>query len=71
MNQDSDLDLLVIKHGVERRANARLTGRPPKSPPLDIVVANTADIELNRHDQSCFIRDRLDNGRVLYDELGN
>ena len=66
MNEHSDLDLLFIKNGVDWSATGRRIrgARPPKSPPLGIVIASTAEIELNRRDRSCFIRDALEEGRV-------
>ena len=69
MNEDSDLDLLVVADTRDRRATARRIrrARPPRSAPIDVVVATAAEVEASRHDPCCFIHDALREGRVLYD----
>ena len=68
MDQDSDLDLLVVMEtATPRRTAQRLrSSAPPESPPLDIVVATTADVERTQQDPLFVTHDALTHGRVLY-----
>lgn len=68
MGPDSDLDLLVIKAGVHRRATAQaiehsLIGIPV---PTDVIVARPEDIERHKGTIGLIYRPALLEGRVLY-----
>ena len=69
MNEESDLDLLVIMEtATPRRAAQKLMwATPPKSPPLDILVARREDVERTRSDPLFVTPDACCHGRVLYD----
>lgn len=68
MGPDSDVDLLVIKAGVHRRATAQaiersLIGIPV---PTDVIVARPEDIERHKGTIGFIYRPALLEGRVLY-----
>lgn len=70
MEKESDLDLLVIKPGVNRRQLAQdiymnLFG---VEQPVDIVVVTPEDIERYKDSNSLILKRALEEGKVLYDK---
>ena len=65
---DSDIDLLVVKDGVKRRALAGLIYRSliGVGRAIDIVVASSDDIERYGNSPSLFLYPALREGRVIY-----
>jgi len=65
---DSDLDLLVVKDGVKRRALAGLIYRSliGVGRAIDIVVASSDDIERYGNSPSLVLYPALREGRVIY-----
>src|SRR5437899_3276543 len=68
MGPDSDLDLLVVKAGADRRATARAARRAliGLGVPKDIVVVTPEDIERHKDNRGLVIYPALREGKVLY-----
>lgn len=68
-NEDSDVDLLVIRRfrgpSVEQSVRIHLELRPPF--PVDLIVRTPQAIERRLRMGDTFIRDILEGGRILYD----
>ena len=68
MGPDSDLDLLVVKSNVHRRATAQMIEQSliGINIPTDIVVATPEDIELHKDTIGLLYRPALREGKVIY-----
>jgi predicted nucleotidyltransferase len=68
MGPDSDVDLLVVKAGADRRATARVARRAliGLGIPKDIVVFTPEDIERHKNNRGLVIFPALREGKVLY-----
>lgn len=68
VSPDSDLDILVVKDGVKRRALAGLIYRSliGVGRAIDIVVASSDDIERYGNSPSLVLHSALQEGRVIY-----
>ena len=69
---DSDVDLLVIMphRGRPWRMAAEITDRLPPPFPLDLLVRSAAEVRRRVAQEDWFMREILDQGRVLYDAAG-
>jgi uncharacterized protein len=67
---DSDVDVLVIKKTNNSRQLARQIDGSlfPRLFPLDILVYNPDQLEERTRSGDFFVKDILDNGKVLYDK---
>ena len=67
--EDSDVDLLVVmqheRRPVDKAVEIRLKARPPF--PVDIVVRSPATVRDRLRMGDSFLREILDEGRVLYE----
>lgn len=67
--EDSDVDLLVILpirgRGIEEAVHIQVELRPPF--PLDVIVRSPAMVRRRIRMGDSFMRDILDEGKVLYD----
>ena len=70
MGANSDLDLLVIKSGVNRRQLAQKIYKNTFgiNQPLDIVVVTPEDIESYKDSHSLVIKPALEEGKVVYEK---
>ncbi len=68
MGPDSDVDLLVIKAGVHRRATAQTIERALVGIliPTKVIVARPEDIERHRETIGLIYRPALREGKVIY-----
>ena len=68
MGPDGDLDLLVVKPNVHRRATAQMIEQSliGITVPTDIVVATPEDIELYKDTIGLIYRPALREGKVIY-----
>ena len=68
MGLDSDLDLLIVKSNVHRRATAQRVEQSLFSItiPTDIIVATPEDIELHKDTIGLIYRPALRAGKVIY-----
>ena len=68
MGPDSDVDLLVIKAGVHRRATAQTIERALVGIliPTDVIVARPEDIERHKETIGLIYRPALREGKVIY-----
>ncbi|MFL0251159.1 nucleotidyltransferase domain-containing protein [Clostridium neuense] len=70
-NEDSDLDLLIIKdmlmekHKRGREIRKFLRGMKI---PIDLLIYTNSEIEVLKNHKSTFISEILENGRVLYNK---
>ena len=69
MRAHSDIDLLIIKDGVDKRdCEARIrSGLAGIGKPLDVIVASTATIERYKHSHALVYKPALREGKVLYE----
>jgi predicted nucleotidyltransferase len=68
MGPDSDIDLLVVKSNVHRRAIAQMIERSliGINVPTDVIVATPEDLELYKDTIGLIYRPALKEGRVVY-----
>ncbi len=68
MGPDSDLDLLIVKSNVHRRATAQRIEQSlfGINVPTDIIVATPEDIELHKDTIGLIYRPALKEGKVIY-----
>ena len=68
MGPDSDVDLLVVKSNVHRRATAQMIEQSliGINIPTDIIVATPEDIELYKDTIGLIYRPALREGKVIY-----
>ena len=69
MGRHSDVDLLIVKRGAQRR---NLAGRIYQNlhgvgAAVDVVVVTPADVERCRNSHALVIKPALDEGRVVYE----
>lgn len=70
MRPNSDLDLLVIKSGANRRKLAQEIYKNMfgVNQPLDVIVVTPEDIESYKDSHSLVIKPALEEGRVVYEK---
>ena len=68
---DSDVDLFVIKDVADtRKESVAISGSIfPRPFPLDVLVYRPSAVRERYQDGHSFIKDVLDNGRVLYERV--
>lgn len=68
MGSDSDIDLLVVKAGVNKRKTAQLLYRTlfGIAVPIDIIVVLPEDIEKHKDTLGLIYRPALTEGKILY-----
>lgn len=67
---DSDIDLLVVMPHEENELDkmAEVRRRLSSEMPLDVLVKTPQQIEERIQMEDCFVRDIVENGKVLYDK---
>jgi uncharacterized protein len=70
MNEDSDIDLFIVKNGIERERNRaysiRKALRGLDMPPCDILVRSESEIRKRLDEKNFFISDIMEHGKVIY-----
>jgi predicted nucleotidyltransferase len=69
-DENSDVDLLIVKETNDRRDTAGKISRliSPRSFPVDILVYAPDEVERKiREERNLFIEDIVNNGRILYE----
>lgn len=67
-NENSDIDLFIVKETENTRETGRKISRLifPRLFPLDIIVYTPHQIEKRKNLGDLFIKDILENGKILY-----
>jgi len=67
-NQDSDVDLFIIKETENTRETTRVISRKifPRPFPMDLIVYTPLQVERRQQIKDLFVNDILSNGKILY-----